>query len=114
MFCPGMSQLGDGRIVVTGGDNAEITSIYDPATNDWTRGPNMKISRGYQSQTTLSNGGIFTIGGSWSGGNGGKNGEIYDPSSNTWTLLNGASVSNMLTADKAGSYRADNHAWLYG
>ncbi|CAN9386793.1 unnamed protein product [Alternaria alternata] len=108
-----MSQLGDGRIVVTEGDNAEITPIYDPATNDWTRGPNMKISRGYQSQTTLSNGGIFT-GGSWSGGNGGKNGEIYDPSSNTWTLLNGASVSNMLTADKAGSYRGDNHAWLYG
>jgi galactose oxidase len=71
MFCPGISQLQDGKIVITGGSDAEKTSIYDPATNAFTRGPDMNIARGYQASTTLSNGKVFTIGGSYSGGEGG-------------------------------------------
>jgi galactose oxidase len=67
MFCPGMSQLQDGKLVITGGSDAEKTSIYNPATNTFTRGPDMKIARGYQSSTTLSDGKLFTIGGSYSG-----------------------------------------------
>ncbi|KAF2841135.1 carbohydrate-binding module family 32 [Patellaria atrata CBS 101060] len=114
MFCPGISMDFNGRPVVTGGNDAAKTSIYDPIADTWTSGSNMKISRGYQSSTTLSDGRIFTIGGSWSGGNGGKNGEVYNPSSNTWTLLRSATVANMLTKDRGGVYRADNHAWLFG
>ena len=45
---------------------------------------------------------------------GGKNGEIYNPTSDTWSLLPGCPVAPMLTADKAGVYRADNHGWLFG
>lgn len=71
MFCPGMSQLQDGKLVITGGSDAEKTSIYDPVTNAFTRGPDMNIARGYQASTTLSNGKIFTVGGSYSGGYGG-------------------------------------------
>ena len=97
MFCPGMSSLGDGRLVITGGSNAERTSIYDPATNAFTAGPDMQISRGYQSSTIVSSGKIFTIGGSWSGARGGKTGEIFDPLANTWTILPGADVNPMLT-----------------
>lgn len=41
MFCPGMSSLGDGRLVITGGSNAEKTSIYDPASNTFAPGPDM-------------------------------------------------------------------------
>ena len=114
MFCPGISMDFDGRLVVTGGDTANRTSIYDPSSNTWIAGPTMKIPRGYQSSTTTSEGKIFTIGGSWSGGYGNKNGEIYDPSTNTWSLLSGATVSQMLTADKQGAFRSDNHAWLFG
>ncbi|KAH6660917.1 kelch domain-containing protein [Truncatella angustata] len=114
MFCPGMSQLQDGKLVITGGSDAEKTSIYDPKTNNFTRGPDMNVARGYQSSTTLSNGKIFTIGGSYSGGLGGKNGEIYDPSTNAWTLLDGADVTPMLTDDHEGIWREDNHGWLYG
>lgn len=44
MFCPGMSQLQDGRLVITGGSDAEKTSIYDPKTNAFTRGPDMHVS----------------------------------------------------------------------
>ncbi|KAL6708861.1 hypothetical protein ACN47E_002268 [Coniothyrium glycines] len=113
MFCPGMSSLADGRLVITGGSNAQKTSIYDPRNNTFAPGPDMRIARGYQSSTVLSNGKIFTIGGSWSGPRGGKPGEIYDPAANTWTLLPGAAVEPMLTFDHEGIFREDNHAWLF-
>lgn len=113
MFCPGMSQLGDGRLVVTGGDSADVVSIYDPVTDSWSRGADMRIPRGYQSQTTLSDNGLFDLGGSWSGGWGGKVGERYDPATNTWALLPGAAVEPILTNDTGGVFRQDNHAWLF-
>ncbi|KAL8668733.1 MAG: hypothetical protein Q9168_006651 [Polycauliona sp. 1 TL-2023] len=112
MFCPGLSLDNSGRPFVTGGNDAAKTSIYDGTT--WIAGPNMNIQRGYQSSATLSDGRIFTIGGSWSGGEGNKNGEIWSPTTNTWTLLPGCPVAPMLTADTRGVYRADNHGWLFG
>jgi galactose oxidase len=114
MFCPGISMDFNGRIVVTGGNDAPRTSIYSSPSAGWISGPNMQLARGYQASATLSNGRIFTIGGSWSGGIAKKNGETYDPSTNTWTLLSAADVTPMLTNDAVGLYRADNHAWLFG
>jgi galactose oxidase len=120
MFCPGISALADGRIIVTGGNNSNKTSLYDPATDAWTSGPDMTTPRGYQASVTLGDGRVFTIGGSWSGGTGGvgttphKAGEVWSPTSG-WTALPGASVVPMLTADANpnGDYRKDNHAWLF-
>jgi galactose oxidase len=114
MFCPGISIDGTGQIVVTGGNDAQKTSLYDSSSDNWIPGPDMQVARGYQSSATLSDGRVFTIGGSWSGGSFEKNGEVYDPSSKTWTSLPGALVKPMLTADKQGIYRADNHGWLFG
>ncbi|KAF5657123.1 galactose oxidase [Fusarium heterosporum] len=114
MFCPGISMDGNGQVVVTGGNNAQKTSLYDSSSDSWIPGPDMKVARGYQSSATLSNGRVFTIGGSWSGGQFEKNGEVYDPSSKTWTSLPKALVKPMLTADKQGIYRSDNHGWLFG
>jgi galactose oxidase len=118
MFCPGISVLPDGRIMVTGGNDAAVTSIYNPATDAWTNGPDMTTPRGYQSSVTLGDGRVFTIGGSWSGGTGGynadrKNGEVWSAAAG-WTSLPGADVVPMLTADPSGNgdYRKDNHAWL--
>jgi galactose oxidase len=76
MFCPGVAILANGDIMVTGGLSDQQTSIYSPATNTWSAGPQMNIGRGYQAMTLLSNGQAFTLGGSWSGGLGGKLGEI--------------------------------------
>jgi len=73
----------------------------------------LKIPRGYQAQTTLSDGRLFTIGASWLGGIGGKIGEIYDTASDTWTELPGCPVDPILTNDAQGMYRKDNHAWLF-
>lgn len=114
MFCEGLSIDFNGRIFATGGNDNARASLYDPGSDSWSSAPDMKIGRGYQAQTTLSDGRTFVIGGSWSGGQGGKNGEIYSPASNSWSLLSGCPVAPMLTADAAGVYRADNHGWLFG
>lgn len=113
MFCPGTSMLADGRILVTGGSNATKTSIYDPRTDAWSSAPDMTVGRGYQGQTTLSTGEVFTVGGSWSGGRKGKAGELYSPATNKWRPLPDVPSTPFLTADPAGVYRADNHAWLF-
>lgn len=114
MFCPGISANTAGRIVVTGGDDSSKTSLYDPTADAWASGPPLNIARGYQSTTTLSDGRIFIIGGSWSGPLGGKNGEVLDAASTSWKSLPGCDVTPMLTADAQGVFRADNHGWIFG
>ncbi|KAE8361334.1 galactose oxidase [Aspergillus caelatus] len=113
MFCPGLSLDHLGQPVVTGGSSSLRTSIYNTGTDRWIAASNMQIARGYQSQVTLSNGQIFTIGGSWSGGQGDKAGEVYDVANNIWTRLPGCKVEPMLTKDSQGVYRQDNHGWLF-
>lgn len=114
MFCPGVSVDGTGKMVVTGGNTAEKTTIYDFASGDWITAPDMNIARGYQSSAVCSDGRVFTIGGSWSGGEFEKPGEIYSPKTRSWARLPGARVGPMLTNDDQGIYRSDNHAWLFG
>ena len=114
MFCEGLALDQKGRIISTGGNSAPKTSIFTPSAQAWSSAPNMNTPRGYHSQVSLSNGNVFTIGGSWSGGEGNKNGEVYSVTSNTWTALPGCPVAPMLTNDAQGVYRADNHGWLFG
>lgn len=115
MFCPGISLGPGGRVIVTGGNTAPPTSLYDPISNSWISGHNMVVPRGYQASATTSDGRIFTIGGSFSGGDTFlKNGEIYDPAANTWTMMPNTHVAPMLTKDSGGAFRSDNHAWLFG
>ncbi|MCM2387373.1 discoidin domain-containing protein [Streptomyces albipurpureus] len=113
MFCPGIAMLADGRVLVTGGSNAEKASIYNPATDTWSATSNMNIARGYQSMTLLSTGEAFVLGGSWSGAPGDKAGEVWSPNTSTWRKLPGVPATSTMTADPAGPYRADNHMWLY-
>jgi galactose oxidase len=112
MFCPGTARLPDGGVMVTGGNNSNRTSTFQQAADTWTTGPTMNIPRGYQSMVTLSDGRVFTIGGSWSGGQGGKHGEVWAAATG-WQRLPGAPVDPILTADPGGVYRADNHIWLF-
>ncbi|WP_426978402.1 discoidin domain-containing protein [Pseudarthrobacter sp. O4] len=112
MFCPGTSMLPDGRIMVSGGSSSTKTSLYNPATNKWSPGPDMKIARGYQSNVTTSTGEVFTIGGSFSGGIGNKDGEVWSAAGG-WRKLPNVLVDKILTADPRGGYRSDNHTWLF-
>ena len=117
MFCPGINNLPDGRIMATGGSSSERTSIYNPITAQWERGDDMNIPRGYQGNVTLSDGSIFTIGGSWSGGIGNKDAEIWTPDGG-WKVLSGLQNellwnTNDANTEVQGVYRLDNHAWLW-
>lgn len=112
MFCPGTANLFDGRLLVNGGSSSPRTSIYNPVTNAWASDANMNIPRGYQGTTVLSNGSVFTLGGSWSGGLGGKSGELWT-SGTGWGVLSGISATPITGPDPAGVYRGDNHLWLF-
>ena len=112
MFCPGTAQLADGTFMITGGNNAGTTTIYDPVRNQWSIGAPMNITRGYHSMTTLHDGSVFTIGGSWSGGRGGKIAELWSPLGG-WRLLPNVNDTPLRTADPEGVYRSDNHMWLF-
>jgi galactose oxidase len=111
MFCPGVSILPDGEIMVTGGVSNKQTSIYNPATNTWRAGPQMNIGRGYHGQTTLSDGQAFVLGGSWSGGQGGKLGEVWSATGG-WRKLTGVPATPIYTVDPKGVFREDNHGWF--
>ncbi|MFL9898511.1 RICIN domain-containing protein [Paraburkholderia fungorum] len=112
MFCPGIVNLPDGRVYVTGGSSSDKTSFYTPSTNAWTSGDPMKIPRGYQGSVTLSNGNVFLVGGSWNGGLGGKTGETWTSGSG-WQVNGGIPADPILTNDAGGIFRQDNHAWLF-
>ena len=118
MFCPGMAFDVNGRMIITGGESANKTSIYDPKSDNWTSAHDMNIPRGYQGSATCADGRIFVIGGSWgpeSGPKGNRTGEIYDPQVNTWTKLDGCPAEAIeTTEDWEEKYRADNHVWLLG
>ncbi len=113
MFCPGIANLADGRILVNGGSNAAETSIYNPATGTWQDAADMNIPRGYQGTTLTSTGEALTLGGSWSGGLGGKHGEVWTDGEG-WRRLTGVPVEPFLGSDPQGIYREDNHLWLFG
>jgi galactose oxidase len=115
MFCTGLALLADGRVLINGGSNDRATTIYNPATDKWTMGPLMNIPRAYNADTTLSNGKVLTLGGSWYDSAGNKNGEIFTPKGATgsWRKLRGVLASKILTADPGGVFRADNHPWLF-
>jgi galactose oxidase len=112
MFCSGTSVLADGKIMISGGSNSAKTTLYNPATNAWTSGPDMKIPRGYQSNVTISTGEVFALGGSWSGGIGNKNGEVWSAAGG-WRTLPNVLSDNILTDDPRGEFTADNHSWLF-
>jgi len=116
MFCSGLTLLTDGKLLINGGSSDSATTIYDPFTNTWTRGPLMTIPRAYQGNALLSDGRVFTIGGSWHDAAGHKHGEVWTPNSATgsWRRLANVLVDGILTNDPDGVYRADNHAWVSG
>ena len=112
MFCPGIANMPDGRILVSGGSSGEETSIYSPDTDTWEAAPTMNIGRGYHSNVTLSDGSVFTLGGSWRGGVGGKSGEVFR--NGQWQRLDGITTEpSVVTSDFRGLYRSDNHMWLF-
>jgi Domain of unknown function (DUF1929)/Fibronectin type III domain/Kelch motif len=117
VFCDGAAQLPDGRIIIVGGYGGLTTrqlgivdtSIFDPATNTWTRVANMNLPRWYPTLTELSDGRYVAISGSstdathWA-----DTPEVYDPTANTWTLLSKISTSQVHEEEYPFSYLIPN------
>ncbi|WP_185783612.1 galactose oxidase-like domain-containing protein, partial [Croceivirga lutea] len=119
MFCPGINNLADGRILSAGGTSSEKTSIFDWRTGLWEVADTMNIPRGYQGNVTLADGSVFTVGGSWSGGAWtNRDAEVWTEAAG-WRLMNNIKgddfyTSNDLLGDSQSTlYRADNHIWLW-
>lgn len=113
MFCPGIATLPDGRVLVNGGSSSSATSLYDPRTNAWATGQAMNVPRGYEADTVLDTGDVFTLGGSWSGDLGHRMGEVWDAAGG-WRVLKAVDGNTFAGPDPRGIYRGDNHMWLFG
>ena len=96
LHCAGQSTLADGRLVVVGGQTGSphnghnITSLFDPVTQTWTRGADMTDLRWYATSTTLPDGKILATSGDAPDGTRSTVPELYDPVTDTWTRLTGA------------------------
>ncbi|MBL8330296.1 MAG: discoidin domain-containing protein [Rubrivivax sp.] len=111
MFCPGTTNLADGRLLVNGGISSTRTSLFNPANGAWTIGPAMSIARGYQANTLLKDGSVLTLGGSWSGGVGNKNGEVWTATGG-WQRKTGIPIDPMLSVDNTRNFGMDSHFML--
>ena len=120
MFCPGINNLPNGQLLVSGGSSNPKATLYDYKTSSWIPIENMNVGRGYQGNVTLPDGSAMTFGGSWSGGlgpNGEKIAEVWRPETG-WKTLPGLKSDilwniNDANLENQGVYRLDNHAWLW-
>ena len=100
IFCSGHALLADGRVLVAGGwDGAngiiglQHANLFSPATQQWTRVPDMSFRRWYPSATTLPDGRVLVTSGATTCETCiASVPEIYNPVTNTWTQLTGASL----------------------
>jgi Domain of unknown function (DUF1929)/Fibronectin type III domain/Glyoxal oxidase N-terminus len=113
IFCDGAASLPDGRLLVVGGfggfSTGETgivdTTIFDPATNGWTRVANMHYPRWYPTVTELADGRYVAISGnSTDGAHWADTPEVYDPATNTWTLLSQVSTPQVHEDEYPFSY----------
>jgi hypothetical protein len=116
MFCPGLAYLPDGRILINGGSSSYHTAIYDPfhgTFGTWSDAADMNFPRGYNGSVTLSNGNVFTSGGSWSGGPL-KNGELW-VSGSGWkdTGIAPLVANDPIDQTLGNTFFGDNHPWLF-
>ena len=103
IFCAGHSWLPDGRLFIAGGalagvgTGANYATIYDPATESWSKvpdmGPDTTHKRWYPTNTTLENGQVLVMAGTNDPGDEVERSQVYVPSTNTWRDLTAARKS---------------------
>lgn len=88
----GISLLGDGRVLITGGSPAgnnlsgsgvAAVDVYDSATNRFQAAAPLHFGRALHAQVTLRDGRVVVIGGAQTSA------EIYDPGQDAWTVAAG-------------------------
>lgn len=85
------TRLDDGRVLVTGGVNANVCTfdntaeLYDPATGTWSFTGSLAAARYYATATPLPDGTVLVAGGGNRCGAVFSSAEIYDPATGTWS-----------------------------
>ena len=96
IFCNGLDQMSDGRLLVAGGHlgsdtGLPIGNIFDPSTETWTVLPDMAYARWYPQANILPNGNILVTSGETNcAGCDATVQEIYNPTTNSWSQLSSA------------------------
>lgn len=98
IFCSGYAFLESGQLLVAGGHIADgfgedKMSVYNPFTNEWERFDEMNAGRWYPTATTLANGDIVVMGGSFNlNGSLAVNSipQVWDAINKRWRTLFGA------------------------
>jgi hypothetical protein len=117
VFCSGMAELPDGRVLVVGGygglSTGQIgiadTTIFDPATNTWSRVADMHSPRWYPDLTELADGRYVAISGNDTDSNHwADTPEVFDPTTGQWTVLSGVSTSQVHEEEYPFSYLLPN------
>ena len=89
--------LANGKVLVFGNwGDTNVTDVYDPATNSFTRVGNMIRGRRFFSAVRLQDGRVLAIGGRYFNGStevGLASAEIFDPATETWTSTGSMSVA---------------------
>ena len=113
LFCSGHTVLGTGKTLIVGGntapnDGTADTTLFDPATNTFARGPDMSVTRWYPTATEMADGRVFVYSGDAINASGplvphafkstavNSLPSVYDPTSNSWTDLPGARLNTPL------------------
>jgi chitodextrinase len=91
IFCTGIEQMADGRVMVLGGHNGGAhlgmvnINVFDPDTVSWDIEPDMLNPRWYPTATQLHDGHLLVIGGeSTCNGCNVAQSETYDPATDLW------------------------------
>jgi len=117
IFCAGHSLLGNGQVLITGGDSLVTfngvanASLYDPVSGNWTFLPDMNAGRWYPTNTVLPNGDVVVTGGEISqllGVN--PLPQVWQVSSGTWRDLTTAELDLPLYPEM---YLAPNGTLFY-
>ncbi len=82
--------LGNGKVLVTGGTNADGTllgsaELYDVATGTWSPVGGMAVARASHSALLLANGEVLVAGGGDLGWEDASSAELFHPATGTWT-----------------------------
>jgi Domain of unknown function (DUF1929)/Bacterial Ig domain/Kelch motif len=96
IFCNGMDQMADGRLMIVGGHVAghvglDFAGIFDPSSESWVVLPSMAYPRWYPTLNILSDGRFLVTSGEMNGPEDDQAiPEIYNPSANSWSSLSSA------------------------
>ena len=99
IFCAGHALMGNGQLLVTGGDSSTdvgppTAMIYDPNASTWTQLPDMNAGRWYPTNTPLPSGDMLVTSGEISPSLGNNTlPQVWQVSSGSWRSLTGAQLA---------------------